>query len=98
MNKYKKVESRRVKVFVQYCSACGHPYTYRRVRRILRSWDRDIERLPKLTMRAIRKGFKRVDYGVTEAVKQITDGVRANILLIDELEHYHHEEELNENQ
>ena len=88
MNKYQKAEARRVKAFVQLANLCGHPYSYRRVRRILRSWDRDMKRLPTLARRAIHRGIKRVDYGVAKAVKRMSDGLGTNIMLVDELSYY----------
>lgn len=87
MNKHHKAESRKIKAFVRISKDCGQPQSYRRVRRMLRRWDRDMKRLPRLVGRAIHKGIKRTDYGVAKAVKQMSDGLRANVMLIDELEH-----------
>ena len=84
MNKHRKAEARRVKALLQSANACGCRYTYRRVRRQVRQWDRDIKALPRLVGRAIHKGIKRTDYGVSKAVKQIADGLKPNIMLIDE--------------
>ena len=89
MNKYQKAESRKVKAFVQLANECGYPYSYRRVRRMLRKWDRDIKRLPRVVSRTIHKGFAHYKYMATKAGKQISDGLRANATLVDEFEHYH---------
>ena len=84
MNKHRKAEARRVKALLQVTNAGGCQYTYRQIRRQVRQWDRDIKALPRLVGRAIHKGIKRTDYGVSKAVKQIADGLRADIMLIDE--------------
>ena len=85
MNKYQKAESRRIKAFVQYFKACGYPCSYRRVRRNIRKWDRAFRDLPKIIPRSIRRGLRRVEYGVSEATKRIGQlGTQASIYLIDE--------------
>lgn len=73
MNKYRKAESRKVKVYVRKLRAVGCDISYKKARRHIRNRDRAMRDLPRNVRRGLRKGIKRCDYGVSRAIARIAE-------------------------
>lgn len=83
MNKHRKAESRRAKSLRRYMCAVGFDYSYKKARRSVRKFDRDKREVPTNFIRGLRKGIKRCNYNVSNAVRGI--GMRAHTLALDEM-------------
>ena len=99
MNRYRKVESRRVKAYVLILRACGCDTSYKKARRCVRKRDRSMRDLPKNLSRGFVRGAKRVNRSMAEAVvgfAKLTSSLarasmfplRATALVIDEMAFY----------
>lgn len=73
MNKYRKAESRKVKMLCRAYRVMGYDFSYRSVRRKIRKLDRAMRDFPTNFRRGLRKGIKRCDYGVSRAVARIAE-------------------------
>lgn len=67
MNKHRKVESWRVKVYVRALRTCGIDISYKEARRHIRKRDRSMRDPPKFTSIGFRKAIKRCNYGMKSA-------------------------------
>lgn len=73
MNKFRKAESRKVKILCRAYRVMGYDFSYRSVRRKIRKFDRAMRDFSKNFRRGLHKGIKRCDYGVARAVTRIAE-------------------------